>query len=291
MNEGDHNAGEPDHAAAPHGRSLGQDFPLRLVSGVVMAIIAAGVIASGPIAFYGLVAVIATALSWEWGHLVRGTRFDAVTGLHMVVAAGSSALAAFGWPGLGVLLVIIGAILVFVLTIGGPSIYSALGVFYAGLPAIALIWMRSDVHLGLLAIGYIVLVVVATDVSAFIAGRLVGGPKLWPLISPNKTWSGLAGAVAGSALAGGIYGYLVPVTSAPRLAMVGGLLAVVAQAGDLFESGLKRHFHVKDSSNLIPGHGGVMDRVDGLVAAALAVGLAALLVNIYSPAHALLIGP
>jgi phosphatidate cytidylyltransferase len=291
MNERNNSANE--HASGPDngGMNLGVDFPIRLISGIVMAAVAAGVIVAGPIPFYCLVVAVAVALSWEWSRLVRGTSFDAVTGIHMAAAGLAAVLAALGWPGLGVMLIIIGAILAFVLSIGGPSIYSAAGVFYAGLPSIALIWTRSDPHFGLLAIGFLVVVVVATDVSAFVAGRLIGGAKLWPAVSPNKTWSGLAGAMIGSAIAAGIFGYVVPETSMLRLAIIGALLAVVAQAGDLFESSLKRHFNVKDTSNLIPGHGGVMDRVDGLVAAALAVGLAALLVNIYSPAHALLIGP
>lgn len=291
MSEGDHTAGGPATEGGGRGPGLGADFPVRLISGVVMALVGAGVIAAGPVPFYCLVVLAAVAISWEWGRLVRGANIDPVGGIHMVSAGLGAVLAAFGWPGLGVMLVMIGAILAFLLSIGGPSIYSALGVLYAGLSCIALIWIRSDPDLGLLAIGFLVLVVVATDVSAFVAGRLIGGPKLWPAVSPNKTWSGLAGAVAGAAIAATIFGLLVPMVFAPRLALVGGLLAVVAQAGDLFESSLKRHFHVKDTSNLIPGHGGVMDRVDGLVAAALAVGLAALLVNIYSPAHALLIGP
>ncbi|MDX2205364.1 MAG: phosphatidate cytidylyltransferase [Hyphomicrobiaceae bacterium] len=291
MIEGEDSASGPNGGDGAGGPRLGADFPVRLVSGIVMALVGAGAIAAGPVPFYCLVTVVTVALSWEWSHMVRGTSFDAVAGIHMVAAGLGAVLAALGWPALGVMLVLIGAILAFVLSIGGPSIFSAMGVLYAGLPSIALIWIRSDPELGLLAIGFLVLVVVATDVSAFLAGRSIGGAKLWPAVSPNKTWSGLAGAVAGSAVVAAVYGLLVPVASAPRLAVIGGVLAVVAQAGDLFESGLKRHFHVKDTSNLIPGHGGVMDRVDGLVAAALAVGLAALLVNIYSPAHALLIGP
>ncbi len=291
MNEAEDTGTEPAMPQPGAGSGLGADFPVRLLSGIVMAVVAAGVILSGPVPFYCLVVAVAVALSWEWSRLVRGSGIDAAAGVHIAAAGIAAILAALGWPGLGVMLVVIGAILVLLLSIGGPSIFSALGVFYAGLPSIALIWLRSDLSLGLLAIGFLVVVVVATDVSAFVAGRLIGGKKLWPAVSPNKTWSGLGGAIVGSAVFGGLYALVLPQASMLRLAMIAGLLAVVAQAGDLFESSLKRHFHVKDTSNIIPGHGGVMDRVDGLVAAALAVGLAALLVNIYSPARALLIGP
>lgn len=271
--------------------SLGADFRVRLVSGVVMAAIAAGVLMSGPSAFYALVGLVAVLTAWEWSRLVRGGNgLDAAGGLHIACAAGCALLAVLGWPGLGIMLAIIGSILLFLLTVGGRSVLSTLGVLYAALPAISMIWLRSDASLGLSAVLFLILVVVATDVGAFVTGRLVGGPKLWPAVSPNKTWSGLAGAVGTSALAAALFALSVPGASAGRLAIVGAVLAVVAQAGDLAESSLKRHFHVKDTSNLIPGHGGVMDRVDGLVAAAMAVGLGTFLVNVYSPARALLLG-
>lgn len=277
-------------AEAPRHVGLGADFGVRLVSGLVMAVVAAGVIFAGPYSFYALVTAVAVATAWEWSRLVRGNGFDAAGGLHMACAGLSAVLAAMGWPGLGIMLVVIGAILVLLLSIGGRSALSSLGVLYAGLPAISLIWLRSDVSLGLLAILFLVLVVIATDVGAFVAGRLVGGRKLWPAVSPNKTWSGLLGAICASAVAAGAFSFAVQGASVFRLALVGAALAIVAQAGDLAESSLKRSFHVKDTSNLIPGHGGVMDRVDGLVAAALAVGLGTFLINVYSPARALLLG-
>jgi phosphatidate cytidylyltransferase len=124
----------------------------------------------------------------------------------------------------------------------------------------------------------------ATDTAAYIAGRGIGGPRLAPRISPNKTWAGLAGGVVGAALVGLVASLL---RDAPadvglpgemwRLVALSGVLALVEQAGDLVESAVKRHFGVKDSGNLIPGHGGVLDRVDGLIAVSLAVaGLSAL---------------
>jgi len=270
--------------------ALGADFRVRLISGLVMAAVVAGILFAGPYPFYALVAVVAVVTAWEWSRLVRGNGFDAAGGLHIACAAGGVLLAILGWPGLGIMLTIIGAILVFLLTVGGRSVFSTAGVLYAGLPAISMIWLRSDTSFGLLAVLFLILVVVATDVGAFVSGRLLGGPKLWPAVSPNKTWSGLGGAVIASAVAAALFALSVPGASSLRLAAVGAVLAIVAQAGDLAESSLKRHFHVKDTSDLIPGHGGVMDRVDGLVAAAMAVGLGTFLVNVYSPARALLLG-
>lgn len=292
MNEADDNGADAGQLNAAAPSALGVDWYPRLVSGIVMAVVAAGFIFAGEYPFYVLVIALAMLLSWEWSRLVRGTGFDAIAGVHIAAAGVSALLAALGWPALGALMVIIGAILAMLLSIGGGrTFFSAAGVIYAGLPSIALIWLRSDMALGFLAILFLVMAVVATDVGAFIAGRLIGGKKLWPRVSPNKTWSGLLGGVAASVVAAALFTFAVPGASAIRLAIVGALLALVAQAGDLAESSLKRHFHVKDTSSLIPGHGGVMDRVDGLVAAALAVGFAALIVNIHSPARALLLGP
>ena len=159
-----------------------------------------------------------------------------------------------------------------------------------GLPAIAMIWLRSDHSRGLMAVVFLIVVIVISDTAAFVCGRLLGGPRLWPRVSPNKTWAGLIGALVASSLMGALFWFLVRDAAPLRLAAVAGGLALVAQAGDLAESALKRRFGAKDSSALIPGHGGVMDRVDGLVAAASVAGLFSMAVNVHWPARALLLG-
>jgi phosphatidate cytidylyltransferase len=170
-------------------------------------------------------------------------------------------------------------------------VFAALGVFYAGLPAVAMIWLRSDESLGMLAVIFVIVIVIVSDTAGFVFGRALGGPKLWPRLSPNKTWAGMIGALVASSIIGALFWYAVPEASAVRLAATGVVLSLAAQGGDLAESALKRRFGAKDSGSLIPGHGGVMDRVDGLVAAAAVVGLATFVINVHSPAHALLIGP
>ena len=144
--------------------------------------------------------------------------------------------------------------------------------------------------LGLLAVIFVIVIVIASDTAGFLSGRLLGGPKLWPRVSPNKTWAGFIGALVASSIVGALFWFAVPDGSVVRLAAAGAMLSFVAQAGDLAESAIKRRFGAKDTSTLIPGHGGVMDRVDGLVAAATAVGLASFVINVHSPAHALLLG-
>ena len=144
----------------------------------------------------------------------------------------------------------------------------ALGVLAIGLPCIAFEWLRADPSHGRATVYWILAVVIATDTGAFVVGRSIGGPKLAPRISPNKTWAGLLGGVMSAALAGALTAPLLGEAGVQTAALVSAALAVVAQGGDLGESVLKRHFGVKDTGGLIPGHGGLLDRVDGLLAVA-----------------------
>jgi phosphatidate cytidylyltransferase len=270
---------------------LGGDFRTRVVSGLGMGLVAALFTFSGAIAFSVLVVVVALLLSWEWGRLVHGRDADMVIAIHVGSAGVATVLAAFGYVGLGLLTLPIGAILAMLLSLGRSSVFAALGVFYAGLPAVALIWLRSDASLGMLAVIFVIVIVIASDTAGFLFGRVLGGPKLWPRLSPNKTWAGMIGALVASSIIGAFFWFAVPEASAVRLAATGVVLSLAAQGGDLAESAIKRRFGAKDSGSLIPGHGGIMDRVDGLVAAAAVVGLATFVINVHSPAHALLIGP
>jgi phosphatidate cytidylyltransferase len=138
----------------------------------------------------------------------------------------------------------------------------------------ALDWLRADPVYGQLTIFWLFGVVWATDIGAYAAGRTIGGAKLAPRISPNKTWAGLAGGVLSAGLVGlGVAIWFVKDPHPLALAGLSAALAVLAQLGDLGESSLKRHFGVKDSGRLIPGHGGVLDRCDGLLSTAPAVAL------------------
>lgn len=152
----------------------------------------------------------------------------------------------------------------------------ALGLLYCGLPAIALVWLRAAPW-GFFATLFVMAVVWGADIAAYFTGRAVGGPKLAPAISPNKTWSGAIGGLAGAVLVAGVMALLWPghanLAGIGRLAALALPLAVASILGDLYESWLKRRAGVKDSGTILPGHGGVMDRLDGLVpAAALGAG-------------------
>lgn len=148
------------------------------------------------------------------------------------------------------------------------------GTPYIGVPALSLAWLRSDPASGFETILWLLCLVWATDIGAYFAGRLIGGPKLLPRVSPKKTWAGLIGGMVSAAGVGaGIAAWLG--LSVVGFGLLSAGLAVVSQAGDLFESWVKRRFNVKDSSNIIPGHGGVLDRVDGVLPVAVVVAVVA----------------
>jgi phosphatidate cytidylyltransferase len=212
-----------------------------------------------------LVAAIGAGLATEWIGLC-GIRLASVGGgavLLTVLAAAFAAIAHL--PALAVLLLGGGLVLTW---LAGHRADLAAGIPYVGLATIALIWLRADGDAGRANVLFMLLVVWASDIGAYAAGRLVGGPKLAPRVSPAKTWSGAigglfaamaAGAAVALALEGGKVSHILPVAAGIGLA---------AQLGDLLESAVKRHYGVKDSGRLIPGHGGLLDRLDGVLAAA-----------------------
>jgi phosphatidate cytidylyltransferase len=151
--------------------------------------------------------------------------------------------------------------------------WNAAGFLYATAAAIASVMVRLDQTCGFVALMLILLVVWVTDIGGYFAGRGIGGPRLWPRVSPKKTWAGAIGGFGSSLIIGAGFAAFGLGRTAPLLAL-GAVLSIASQLGDLFESAVKRRFGVKDSSHLIPGHGGLMDRLDGFVAA---VVLAAIL--------------
>ena len=229
----------------------------------------------GGIWFEGFVLLLAGLIAHEWTAIVHPRNF-AQYALHMAAAFSGAVLPDLAGVGIA-LLVILGLVLVsiFMARKEDPdaSTWRYFGIFYVGLPALALILLRADSHYGFAAILWVFLIVWSADTMAYFAGRIIGGPKLAPVISPKKTWAGLGGAVAGSALVSIIFAWVTDLNGIWTLAILAGCLAVVEQAGDLFESSLKRFHGVKDSGQLIPGHGGVIDRVDGLIAVAVAAAI------------------
>ena len=260
----------------PEAASL-SELPLRVVSALVLATVAIAATFLSPWTFLALVILASFAVAWEWGRLVRSASFDAAAIMQMVSVAAAAILVALGRIDL--------ALLVFVLAIGivaalgrpaSRAVWSAVGVVYVALPVAALVWLRGDEALGAVAILFVLVVAWTTDTVSYVAGRLLGGPKLAPSISPKKTWSGFLIGTLAPALIGYAFAAAIGDTSAWALGAVAVLLALACQLGDLFESAVKRHFGTKDMSQLIPGHGGLLDRLDGFLLAAVVAAAIAL---------------
>ncbi len=266
------------------------DLKTRAVSAFALAALALGSNFAGALPFAVLVALLSLVMTWEWGRVSRGGAIDAAFAAQAAAVLAAAGLAAMGLAAWSLAALVAGTILAAPLASGSSARLSALGVCYVGLPAAALVWLRGSEPEGAWAILFVFLVVWVYDTAAFAAGSLIGGPKLWPSVSPKKTWAGLLGGVAASALAGASFAVFALGAAPARLAFWGAAFGAVAQAGDLLESGLKRWRGVKDTSGLVPGHGGVMDRLDSIVAVAAAAALVALAIDPRSPARALLFG-
>lgn len=226
--------------------------------------------------YFDLVALaVAAILGFEWTRMCGDPGRSPLRVVTVISVSGAVFAAGFLGSVWAILVLICGGLLapVVALLSSRPAGWPALGVLYLGGCMALLVWLRGDPETGRTAVLLLLAVVWATDTGAYVAGRTIGGPKLAPVISPNKTWAGLAGGVVCAAVAGLIGEWVIDRQIGGHLALLGGFLALIAQAGDLFESWVKRRFKVKDSGTIIPGHGGLLDRVDGLMAAGAAMAV------------------
>lgn len=286
-------ARKPRAQKADAGAAERTELLLRIASALVMAAGALVLTVAGHWPFALLVAGVAAVLCWEWGNMVRPGNPLLPLALHAAITVGAAAFATAGRMATALALVAGGALVMLLLPAGNATQrgWSAAGALYFGMPVLALTALRTSEALPVAAVLFLFMVVWAADTAAYFTGRTIGGPKLAPAISPGKTWSGLAGGLAVPTLAGFAFARAIGGTSPVILAFVAACLACISQAGDLTESFVKRRFRQKDASHLIPGHGGFLDRVDGLIFAALAAWLLGLLRNPASPAQGLLVWP
>ncbi|MGD9544221.1 MAG: phosphatidate cytidylyltransferase [Methylocystis sp.] len=254
------------------------DLGPRVASAVAMVVAALGALYVGGDVFALFWLAAAFAVNWEWQGLIGGARRSARIAVGGAAVAAATAFGRVAMPGAALLAIALLALANGALAGAERRLWAATGVVYAGALAFSVCLLRESPDLGALAIAFLFAVVWGTDIFAYFGGRLIGGPKLWPRVSAGKTWSGTITGVLSGALLGLAAVYF---GAGPRLAtwqvfLVGLAAAGFSQVGDLFESSVKRRFGVKDSSALIPGHGGVMDRLDGFLFAgvfAAAVGL------------------
>jgi phosphatidate cytidylyltransferase len=267
----------------------GQVLRKRFVSAAILLPLAVVDVWMGSPYWDAFVCLIAVVIAWEWAGMcaigVRPSRgmilgVGPAGALSILAVALAIATAAFERYQLSLVLLVLGAGMTAIVGMriqGGRGRWHGVGTLYIGLPSIAIIWVRSQPGDGLVTVLWLLALVIAADTGAFAAGRLIGGAKLAPGISPNKTWAGLFGAIIAASLVGWLAAVWLGMVAAGPLVLVSAALGIVEQLGDLAESAFKRYFGAKDSSHLIPGHGGFLDRVDGLLAVVTAVALGELL--------------
>jgi phosphatidate cytidylyltransferase len=255
---------EGEAAPAAVAEQGSRNLLMRVIAALVLAPLAIAIAYAGGWLWTALATLAAIGLYVEWLMVVGAVRE------RRVVVSGGVALAiagfclAAGRIDASLLALVLGLSAVTLLSPERRH-WTAAGFVYAAAAEIASVLVRLDQTDGLAALILILLVVWVTDIGGYFAGRGIGGPKLWPRVSPKKTWAGAIGGFAASLVVAGGFAALGLGKTGPIL-LLGAILSITSQLGDLFESAVKRRFGVKDSSHLIPGHGGLMDRLDGFVA-------------------------
>lgn len=262
---------EPVSGPGGTGKPLSaSNLALRVVSAAILAPLALLTAYHGGWSFALFWGVAALAVLWEWIALVAGNSHR----LMFSCCAGALAVAGFvalhGRPVVALLMVGLGALAAAIFAPSERRLWVTLGIGYAGAMLLAPMFLRSDSAYGFAVIVLLFAVVWTTDVVGYFVGRGFGGPKLLPAVSPKKTWSGAIGGTAGAMIVALLVANLFGSFNVLAILIIALVLSVLAQFGDLLESWVKRQFGAKDSSQLIPGHGGVMDRLDGFWAAAVA---------------------
>ena len=258
---------------------FGADLPARAAAGVTMMAGALGLAWAGGFPFLVFWAVAGVIVIWEWTRMTGGDHLWARVGVGALTLILASPLALHAHAAFACAALVAGGLGSAMVAAPERRLAAFGGVLYAGSLVVGLNLLRASPEYGLASILWLFALVWGTDVFAYFGGRLIGGVKLWPSVSPGKTWSGaVVGALGGAAL-GVLLAWLAAPAPVPARAMfaLGLAFSAVSQLGDLFESAMKRRAGVKDASHLIPGHGGVMDRLDGFIfAAALAAVVAGL---------------
>jgi len=289
-------SGETGKFAARLGSA--NNLVLRVASAAVLGPLVLGFAYIGGWLFSLLCAAAAAGILWEWTKLVADSADARILTPGFAAIAFALVLTGSGEPGAAAAMVFIGAALAAGVMAAwprrfpapNPLVWGSCGIVYAGIAFLAPALIRRDPEWGFVGLLFLAVTVWATDIFAYAVGRAIGGPLLWPRVSPNKTWAGAVGGAVGGVAAGTSVAYASGVDKLVAVGVVALLLSVLTQAGDLFESAVKRRFGAKDAGSLIPGHGGLMDRLDGfLVAAFVALLIGILRQGPDAPARGLLV--
>jgi phosphatidate cytidylyltransferase len=261
--------------AAPAADQGPRNLMMRVAAALILAPVAVAVAWLGGWLWTTLVTLAAIGLYVEWLMIVGVARETRVVTSGAVALVISGLCLAAGWINASLLALALGLAAVTLLSPERRG-WIATGFFYAAAAQIASVLVRLDQTYGFVALMLVLLVVWVTDIGGYFAGRGIGGPKLWPRVSPKKTWAGAVGGFAASLVIAAGFAALGLGKTGPLL-LLGAVLSIASQLGDLFESAVKRRFGVKDSSHIIPGHGGLLDRLDGFVAAVVVASIFGLL--------------
>lgn len=255
----------PDKPATSETAKGSSNLYMRVVAALVLAPLTIAIAWIGGWPWACIVIAAAALLYFEWLMIVgaSGNRFAVATGIAVLAIAGILLMTRSTDLALGVLAA---GVAIAAAVARGQRGWVASGLVYAAAALIASIIVRRDADFGFVALMFVLLIVWVTDIGGYFAGRGIGGPKLWPRVSPKKTWAGAIGGLVLSLVIAAAFAWLGYGKMLPLL-LLGTVLSIVSQFGDLFESAVKRRFDVKDSSHIIPGHGGLLDRLDGFVAA------------------------
>ena len=246
------------------GEQATRNLAMRVAAALVLAPLAIAIAYAGGWLWTMLVTLTAIGLYFEWLTVV-GARTPRLVMAGAAALAMAGLLLATGRIGASILVLVVGLAGVIVVS-PERRLWTATGFCYAAAAEVASVLVRHDQAHGFVALILILLVVWVTDIGGYFAGRGIGGPKLWPRVSPKKTWAGAFGGFAASLAVAAGFAAIGLGKTGPML-LLGAVLSIASQLGDLFESAVKRRFGVKDSSHIIPGHGGLLDRLDGFVAA------------------------
>jgi phosphatidate cytidylyltransferase len=271
----------------PSAAKTNHELALRVVSAAVLAPVTVAIAYLGGWPFLVFWTLAGIGVFLEWSRIVGGARPLQILGGTALAAA--AVLLGFGHAVAALGLIAASAVAATAIAAPSPRGWAGAGVIYAAAVLVGPVLLRADAGHGFTAIILLFAIVWATDILGYFVGRLIGGPKLWPRVSPKKTWSGALGGVAGAVIAAVAVAQSTGL-NLPTLVALAVLVSAVSQGGDLLESSVKRHFGVKDAGRAIPGHGGFMDRLDGFLAAALVAAIIGLARGgIAEPARGLLV--